>query len=103
MEHRNGLLVDFQINQASGTAERDIVPDLSTRRASEAFVRGRWLATRATTRANVWPTSASATSRRMWPRTPKGAAAPSIGAPPVMLVTASAKENASESRRSSAG
>jgi IS5 family transposase len=28
MEHRNGLLVDFQINQASGTAERDIVPDL---------------------------------------------------------------------------
>jgi IS5 family transposase len=28
MEHRNGLLVDFQVNQATGTAERDIVPDL---------------------------------------------------------------------------
>jgi hypothetical protein len=28
MEHRNGLLVDFQVNQANGTAERDIVPDL---------------------------------------------------------------------------
>jgi hypothetical protein len=28
MEHRNGLLVDFQLAQATGTAERDVVPDL---------------------------------------------------------------------------
>jgi IS5 family transposase len=28
MEHRNGLLVDFQVNQATGTAERDIVSEL---------------------------------------------------------------------------
>src|SRR5689334_16039972 len=28
MENRNGLLVDFQLTQASGTAERDVVPQL---------------------------------------------------------------------------
>ena len=28
MENRNGLLTDFQITQATGTAERDVVPDL---------------------------------------------------------------------------
>jgi hypothetical protein len=28
MENRNGLLVDFQLSQATGTAERDVVPDL---------------------------------------------------------------------------
>ena len=28
MENRNGLLVDFQMTQATGTAERDAVPDL---------------------------------------------------------------------------
>ena len=28
MENRNGLLVDFQVSQATGTAERDTVPEL---------------------------------------------------------------------------
>jgi transposase len=28
MENRNGLLVDFQVTAATGTAERDVVPDL---------------------------------------------------------------------------
>ena len=28
MENRHGLLVDFQLTQASGTAERDVVPQL---------------------------------------------------------------------------
>ena len=28
MEHRNGLLVDFHVSEATGTAERDIVPAL---------------------------------------------------------------------------
>jgi hypothetical protein len=28
MENRNGLLVDFQVSEASGTAERDVVPTL---------------------------------------------------------------------------
>jgi IS5 family transposase len=37
MEHRNGLLVDFQINQASGTAERDIVPDLIDQARERGF------------------------------------------------------------------
>ena len=37
MEHRNGLLVDFQINQATGTAERDIVPDLIDQARQRGF------------------------------------------------------------------
>jgi len=37
MEHRNGLLVDFQVNQASGTAERDIVPDLIDQACERGF------------------------------------------------------------------
>ena len=28
MENRNGLLTDFQVSEASGTAERDVVPKL---------------------------------------------------------------------------
>src|SRR5919202_968784 len=73
MEHRNGLLVDFQINQASGTAERDIVPDLIDQ-ARERGYRPRTLAgdkgydTRqcvADLRArNVTPHVAQNTSRR---------------------------------------
>jgi len=37
MEHRNGLLVDFQINQATGTAERAIVPDLIDQARERGF------------------------------------------------------------------
>lgn len=37
MEHRNGLLVDFQINQASGTAEWDVVPDLVDQARERGF------------------------------------------------------------------
>jgi transposase len=37
MEHRNGLLVDFQMNQATGTAERDIVPDLIDQARERGF------------------------------------------------------------------
>jgi DDE family transposase len=37
MEHRNGLLVDFQINQATGTAEREIVPDLIDQARARGF------------------------------------------------------------------
>src|SRR5215471_17254878 len=37
MEHRNGLLVDFQVSQVSGTAERDIVPDLIDQARERGF------------------------------------------------------------------
>jgi transposase len=37
MEHRNGLLVDFRINQATGTAEREIVPDLIDQARERGF------------------------------------------------------------------
>ena len=37
MEHRNGLLVDFQVNQATGNAEREIVPDLIDQARERGF------------------------------------------------------------------
>jgi transposase len=37
MENRNGLLVDFQVTQATGTAERDIVPVLLDQARERGF------------------------------------------------------------------
>jgi hypothetical protein len=37
MENRNGLLVDFQVSPATGTAERDVVPDLLDRAKRRRF------------------------------------------------------------------
>src|SRR6266542_5909043 len=37
MENRHGLLVDFQVSQASGTAERDAVPDLVDQARERGF------------------------------------------------------------------
>jgi len=43
MEHRNGLLMDFHVNHATGTAEREIVPNLIDK-ARKRGVRPRTLA-----------------------------------------------------------
>lgn len=37
MENRNGMLVDFQISEATGTAERDAVPELIERAKERRF------------------------------------------------------------------
>lgn len=37
MENRNGLLVDFQVSEATGTAERDAVPELLDRARARRF------------------------------------------------------------------
>ncbi len=37
MENRNGLLVDFQLSQATGTAERDVVLDLLEQARERGF------------------------------------------------------------------
>ncbi len=37
MENRNGLLVDFQVSEATGTAERDAVPELLDRAKNRQF------------------------------------------------------------------
>lgn len=73
MEHRHGLLVDFQVTEATGTAERDIVPKLLDE-AEERYFRPRTLAgdrnydTRACVEAmrrrEVTPHVAQNTSRR---------------------------------------
>jgi transposase len=43
MEHRHGLLVDFQVTEATGTAERDVVPELLDE-ARERYFKPRTLA-----------------------------------------------------------
>ena len=50
MENRHGLVMDFVVSAATGTAERDAVPCCWMMRWSEASVPGCWEATRATTR-----------------------------------------------------
>src|SRR5215204_3045064 len=37
MENRHGLLLDFQVSQATGTAERDVVPDLIDQARERGF------------------------------------------------------------------
>lgn len=37
MENRNGMLVDFQVSEATGTAERDAVPELLDRAKQQGF------------------------------------------------------------------
>src|SRR6266542_6414257 len=37
MENRNGMLVDFQVSEATGTAERDAVPELLDRAKERGF------------------------------------------------------------------
>ena len=37
MENRNGMLVDFQVSEATGTAERDAVPELLDRAKERCF------------------------------------------------------------------
>ena len=37
MDNRNGLVVDFQLSQATGTAERDVVPDLIDQARERGF------------------------------------------------------------------
>jgi transposase len=37
MENRHGLLLDFQVSQATGTAERDLVPDLVDQARERGF------------------------------------------------------------------
>ncbi len=52
MENRHGLLVDFQVTQATGTAEINFVPVLLDE-ARERLVLERSVATRATTPASA--------------------------------------------------
>ena len=49
MENHNGLLVDFQVTQATGTAERDAVPELIDQAREVGSTHRRWERTRATT------------------------------------------------------
>ena len=59
MENQHGMLVDFQTTQATGTAERDIVPELLGQARERGFhPRKRWAGTRATTLGTAWRTCA---------------------------------------------
>jgi hypothetical protein len=53
MENRNGLLVDFQITTATGTAERDVVPRLIEAARQRGF-HPKTLGARGTTPRTAW-------------------------------------------------
>ena len=57
MENRHGMLVDFQTTQATGTAERDIVPGLLDQARERGF-HPRTLGGEATTLGTAWQTCA---------------------------------------------
>jgi len=59
MENRHGLLVDFQVSQASGTAERDAVPDLVDQARERGFKPRTLGPTRGMTPKTAWLTSES--------------------------------------------
>ena len=54
MENRNGLLVDFLVSEATGTAERDAVPVLLDEALERGFHPQTLAADRATTRGVAW-------------------------------------------------
>ena len=82
MENRNGLLVDFLVSDATGTAEQDAVPVLLDERANAGSIRRLSARTRATTRGVAWGPCASAGSPRTWRNTRAGAPALSMDARP---------------------
>ena len=80
MENRNGLLVDFLVSDATGTAERDAVPVLLDEARERGFHPRPSARTRATTRGVAWGPCAPAGSPRTWRNTRAGAPALSIDA-----------------------
>ena len=104
MENRNGLLVDFQITAATGTAERDVVPallDAARERLLHAqdARRGQELRHQGLRRRPC----ASGRSPRTWPRTTRTGGVRSTAGPPVTRATRSVSGSGSGSKRSSAG
>ena len=105
MENRHGLLVDVQMTEATGTAERDVTPKL-LRQARERGFHPKTLGgdKNYDTRACVADIrSPAAASPRTSPRPPADAGAPSTAGPPATPATPSANGSGSASRRSSAG
>ena len=63
MENRNGLVIDFEVTAATGTAEGRRPSAKWTRPSRTASARRRWVATRTTTPRTLLRTCANATSR----------------------------------------
>jgi hypothetical protein len=59
MENHSGLLVDFQVTQATGTAERDVVPELIDQLREDGFHPQTLGADKGYDTARVWPTCVS--------------------------------------------
>jgi transposase len=88
MENRNGLLVDFQVTEANGTAERDMARQLLEEAKPVVFIPQLWARTRTTTPGSVSLSCGSWVSRRTWHKTPAGGgAAPSMDEPPATRAT----------------
>lgn len=80
MENRNGMIVDADLTQANGLAERQAAQQMIARHAPDAR-RLSSVPPRPTTRATSLPACGSSTSRRTWRRTTPIGAPPSTGSP----------------------
>ena len=91
MEHRNALLVDAELTEATGYAERDTALEMLDRLPThEPATHGRGL-TRATTPQTSSPMSASSGSRPTSRRTRRNRASRSMGGPPAMAAIRSSQ------------
>ena len=81
MENRHGLLADFQVTEATGTAERDTAPALVDRARARRFQPGTLGGDKGYDTRDCWRRCEPARSPPTWRRTPAGGAAPSTGGP----------------------
>ena len=82
MENRNGLLVDFLVSEATGTAERDAVPVLLAGARERGFHPRTLGGDKGYDTRVAWGPCAPAGSPRTWRKTRAGAPAPSMDARP---------------------
>ena len=100
-ENRNGFVVEADLRQVSGTAERAAAKEMIVRYSPGAKP-SRLLPTRGLIPPTSWLTCATSTSHRTWRRTAI-AAPPSMAVPAAMPGTTSASRSASRWRSRSAG
>ena len=101
MENRNGMLVDFQTTRATGTAERDIVPEMVDQARERGFHPRTLGGDKGYDTRGWWRTGAGL--RRTWHRTTRGGPAPLMAGPPGIRGTWSASGYGNGLRRSSGG
>jgi transposase len=104
MENRNGLLVDFEISQATGSAEREAAERLLKRQRRKKVRMKVWARIRVMTRRTLWDFCAGERFSLMWRPTPSAKGdRPSMGEPRVIKAIPSVSGLEKGSKRSLVG